>query len=129
MNLRWNQIAVGFLVGLLAGAIVGGSPYFRKLSERWDGRPPHNRMLNRFAKRLQLSEEQKAQVGGVLEQGRAKMDAVFKDVRPRFEQVRKETDDEIRAFLNPEQRQKFEKMNEERARHFNKRFPPSRHSS
>jgi hypothetical protein len=128
MNLRWNQIAVGFIVGLLAGAIVGGSPVPRKLSESWDGRPSHNRMLNRFATRLHLSEEQKAQVGGVLEQGRAKMNAVFADMRPRLEQVRKETDDEIRVFLNPEQQRKFEKMNEERAKRFDKRFPSSHHS-
>ncbi len=124
MKLQWNQITAAFIGGLLVGTMAGGSPFFHNLTRKWDNQPPQERMLKRFAKRLSLTDEQKVQVASVMEQKRAKMDALFKEMKPKFEQVRTETSGEIRKFLTPEQQKKFEVMEAEMAKRFDKRFPP-----
>ena len=124
MNLKWNQITAAFLVGAVAAMIACQPPFIHDLMRKFDNRPPQERMLQRFAKRLDLTEEQKTQVASILEQKRAKMDALFNEMKPKFEQVRIETGEEIRKFLNPEQQKKYEVMDSEMAERFNKRFPP-----
>jgi len=124
MNFQWNQITLSLIAGLLMGAAVGGSPSFHEYAHKWDTRSPQERMLKRFAKRLDLTEDQKRQVATILEQKRAKMDALFNEMKPKFEQIRIETGDEIRQFLNPEQQKKFQAMDAEMSDRFNKRFPP-----
>jgi Spy/CpxP family protein refolding chaperone len=124
MNLKWNQITIALIVGLFAGALVADSPAAHDFMRKWDTHPPKERIVKRFAKRLNLTEEQKTQVAAVLEQKRAKMDAVFNEMKPKFEQVRAETSDEIRKLLNPEQQKKFAVMEAQMSERFNKRFPP-----
>lgn len=124
MNLRWNQILVSLLVGILIGAITSGSPAVHDLIHKWDSHSPQDRMLKRFAKRLSLSSEQKTAVATILDQKRTKMDAIFNEMKPKFEQVRKETGDDIRKLLNENQKGKFEAMELEMTDRFNKRFPP-----
>jgi Spy/CpxP family protein refolding chaperone len=124
MNLQWNQITAALIIGVGLGAIAGNSPYIHDAVRKLDNRPPHVRMLERFAKRLDLTAEQKSQVSTIMEQKRARMNAVFNDMKPQFAQVRTETSDEIRKILTPEQQKKFAVMESKMSERFNKRFPP-----
>jgi len=63
----------------------------------------HERMVERMAEELDLSEEQRMQV-----------EAVFKEQKPKFEALREETRSRIEAILNEEQRTKMERLKAER---------------
>jgi Spy/CpxP family protein refolding chaperone len=120
MTLKWNQVGVAFLIGLTVGVLVGGSSFCRDLTRKWDKQPRHERMLNKFSDRLSLTDEQRTQVKAIMHQKRSKMGVIYTEMRPRFEQVRNETSDEIRKILTPEQQQKFEEFEAEKRERFRK---------
>jgi Spy/CpxP family protein refolding chaperone len=62
------------------------------------------KISNRLNSKLDLTAEQKT-----------KVDSIFDEVHPKMEAIRKSTDQQIRAVLNPEQQAKFDKMVEKRA--------------
>jgi len=110
MSFKWNQIAGAFLVGLLVGVLAGGSAFVRNIDRHFDKKSPQEHMLKQFARKLDLTDEQKNQVKIVFEQKWSKMDAIFAEMKPKFDQVRTETNDEIRKFLNPDQQKKLAEM-------------------
>lgn len=111
MKLKWKQVAVSLLIGLALGAVLTwwGSQY----SEGWRGQDRYNWMLERFSSKLALTPEQKREVSEILEAKRQSIDALRAEIRPRFEEIRNSTRQEIRKRLTPEQRQKFDALQEE----------------
>lgn len=69
---------------------------------------------NHLAGKLNLTEEQKAKVDSILEAKHKERKAIFENVHPKMEALRKSTDKEIRAILTPEQQEKFDKISEKR---------------
>ena len=124
MSLKWNQIAVGFLAGLVIGCAVVASPLRRYLRESWDKRPHHERMLDKLSSRLSLTPEQKTKMAAIFEAKRSRIEALMAEGRPKFDAVREETRAEIRKILTPEQIAKFETLEAKMEKRFKKRFPP-----
>ena len=121
MTLARKQIAVAFVLGIIAGFVVAwcGGPYL--LHKRWKGRQSQERLLQRLTTKLQLTATQRSQVSAILESKRQKMDALHTDIRSRFEDIRSSTSAEIRQLLTPEQHTRFNIMEAEWAAH-RKRF-------
>ncbi len=76
--------------------------------------------INHLSKKLSLSDEQKAKLTPILEDQRKQMEAVHNDSslsrEDRFgkmQELRKSSDDQIKAILNPDQQKNFDKMREE----------------
>lgn len=126
MNLKWNQIGVAFLIGLLLGTLVGSPSLHRKFKKSWDKRPHHERMLDRFASKLDLSPKQKNEMAPILQAKRVRVEALFTEMAPKFEQIRTETNSDIRKLLNPDQLEKFEALDAKMKERFKKRFPKHR---
>ena len=120
MNLKYNQIAAGLIIGLLLGTLLGASPLRWKIRSLWDHRTPQERILGRISSRLDLSSEQKTKVAAILEAKRVKIDALFAEGRSKFQAVRMETRAEIRNILTPEQIKKFEVLEAEMDARFNR---------
>lgn len=73
------------------------------------GRGPFDPM-GRLVHELKLTEEEAAKVRAVYESKRAAVDAVVQEFRPKMEQVRKDTNDAVRAVLSPEKQEAFDKL-------------------
>ncbi len=111
------------LVGGLAGAAVDrlliGEPAAAEQARRGGDRDRRRGELDWLFSELDLTAEQREQVGAIVEGHRAQMSALWRETRPRFEQLRSQLRDDIRAVLNAEQRAVYEtllKKHDERLR-------------
>jgi len=99
--------ALGFAAGALAlSAYRGWTRAERR--ERAGGRG-----FERILERLDLTDEQRAQVRQILGDARAELDAMRRESEPRFAEVRRRSDERLRQVLTPEQWQQFQKLKEE----------------
>jgi Spy/CpxP family protein refolding chaperone len=111
-DIRWSQVVISFLLGCIVTAAV-----FHSRQRFWNPDPKgrYERMLERFSRELNLSDEQKPRVAAVFEEKRKKIEAIRTEVGPRFEEVRRNASEEIRRILTPEQQVKFEEMERKHA--------------
>lgn len=73
-----------------------------------------DKLSNRLNRKLDLTSEQKSKIDSILESKHKEAKAIFDEVHPRMEKIRKATDEEIKALLTSDQKVKFEKMLQER---------------
>ena len=99
---------VGFIAGALAMNLYGG----RQFAPRAGGRGGFERMLDR----LNLTQDQRTQVGEIFDDARKQLSELRRESEPRFRTVRKNTDDRLKAVLTPEQFEEFKKMTSRRDR-------------
>jgi Spy/CpxP family protein refolding chaperone len=102
------------LGALLAGILIGAAGASWAVACRWKT-PFHERLLDRFSSTLQLTPQQREQVGAILEAKRQRIDALRAEIRPKFDELRMSTGAEIRALLSPEQQTRFDEMETKRA--------------
>jgi hypothetical protein len=108
-------LLVVFLVGGVAGAaadrLLAGE---RKVSSsqraRSSDRDRRTRYLDWLAAELDLSEEQRAQVGATAERYREQVSALWTEMRPRYDALEEEMRAEIRGLLTEEQRVAYEEL-------------------
>ncbi len=123
---KWGPLVLTFVAGLLIGSSVAWRGVEHRRMENRQPEIRNQRMVKLFAKKLDLAPEQRKKLAQILADKREKMDALHGDVRPRFEEMRKTTQDEIRAILTPDQVEKFnelEKKRDERRRKRNGNGP------
>ena len=77
-----------------------------------DGRrgPMRGLLIERLARDLDLTAEQRTKVDQALASSRGRLDTLQRDVRDRFDAERRTVRDEIRSVLTPGQQQKFDAM-------------------
>jgi hypothetical protein len=101
-----------FLSTFLLGAVVGAVGLFLYA---WYGghwrRPmgPHD-FVKYLSQELKLDSQQTSRLTQILDESRTKYEALHSQVRPQFEALRQETDNQIRQILNPEQSRKFDEV-------------------
>jgi hypothetical protein len=110
-----------FVIGFAAGALSLNLYQQLTSSKGKDG--PHNGsefLVRRMNEKVGLSSDQQEQIKKVLDETNDKyreirkdMEPRIKDFVPRFDTVRQESRDRIRALLAPDQLPKFEKMIDE----------------
>lgn len=124
MNRVWIRFAVVFAVGLILGTALG----------RWGGmnnrrnafKSPEKRtefLVKKLTKRLDLRPEQQEKVRGVLEKKRQEMDKFHEDWKPRMEAAWAEARKEMQTILDPDQWEKFLKLEEKRKKRRENRRP------
>jgi Spy/CpxP family protein refolding chaperone len=111
MRLQWRQILISALVGFALGAV--SVAWYLEYRDTGGGEDHYSRMQERFSSRLDLTPEQKQQIGAILEDMRQKVSALRTEIRPRFEEIRRAVREEIRSLLTPEQQKKFDAMQSE----------------
>ena len=132
-----------FCVGLAGGVLIGrrlspdrvrvfrpppGADFRGPMGgpgERIGGGAPAGRLIERLTRELDLTSDQRSKIEGVLSGRRARLDTLQQDVRSKFEAEQESLRNEIRAFLSPEQQQKFDEREKElRGRFGGRRGPP-----
>lgn len=116
---------------------AGGPP--QEHGHRGPGRMDPARQLDMLSKRLDLTGEQKSKVKTILESADAKRRELFERrqqnngepsqddreaMRQKMEQIRTDTDDQIRAVLNADQQAKFDQMKSQQKQRMQRRGGP-----
>jgi Spy/CpxP family protein refolding chaperone len=100
--------AATFAAGLICGAV--GMFLYGWYGGAWRHSFNKERALKRLTEELSLTPAQIPQVSRIMDEGRARMDEVQKQVEPQFQAVREESRTKIRALLNPDQAPKFDAL-------------------
>ena len=101
-----------FVVGFMAGALAMNIYRARHWSPRSEGRGGFEQMLDR----LNLTQDQRMQVGEIFEDARKQLAELRRDSEPKFREVRKNTDERLQSVLTPEQWEQFQQMTSRRSR-------------
>lgn len=111
-----------FVIGFAAGALA------MNLYDRFASRGPSESgpshgptyLLNKLDQKLSLSDDQKKEIGTILDETNEKYIEIRRDLQPRvkeyeprFDAVRVQSRDRIRAVLKPDQLPKYEEMVQE----------------
>ena len=111
-----------FVIGFTAGALS------MNLYDRFSSKAPNNEipphgptyLLTKMDNKLDLSEEQKQEIKTILEETNQKYIEIRRDLQPRvkeyeprFDAVRQQSRERIRAVLKPDQLPKYEEMVQE----------------
>src|SRR5262249_18041771 len=104
-------VAVAFVAGALIG-FAGGRVYsIYRLFDR--GRGPEfmrERILRHLDRSLNLTPQQRAQIGAIMDRHHKRMQQLTEGIRPQMRQEIDGANREIEAVLTPEQRAKYEEM-------------------
>src|SRR5438132_1513933 len=103
-----------FVVGFIAGALAMNIYRARHWSPRSGGRGGFEQMLDR----LNLTQDQRTQVGEIFEGARNQLAELRKESEPKFREVRKNTDERLQSVLTPEQWEQFQQMTNRGGRAF-----------
>lgn len=124
LALLLGVLLLGGAVGAFADRLVLDEPACPRASfgrsRARDGRSHH---LDWLAQELDLSAAQRARVEQTVERHRERVSALWRELRPQFEQMQAELRGEIRDVLTEEQRTAYEELlkSEKRRRHPRKR--------
>jgi Spy/CpxP family protein refolding chaperone len=129
-------VLVVFCVGLTGGVLIGRrlplrpvdrAPFGPRESGTPDGRrggPLRGMLVERLARDLDLTPEQRAKIDAILADRRARLDALQRDARQRFEEEGRGVREQIRGVLTPEQQRKFDEHDALGRGPFGRRGPP-----
>jgi Spy/CpxP family protein refolding chaperone len=99
-----------FVIGFIAGALTM-SIYRDRVRAGWSPRGGRGSFgFERVIGRLNLTPEQEAQVKDIFNDARSKLIELRKESGPKFGDVRRETDERLRAVLSPEQWEQFQQI-------------------
>jgi Spy/CpxP family protein refolding chaperone len=107
MKAPLRDVVIALVVGLAVGWVA---------AERFgEPGPRHARkpMMERFSRELSLTPDQERRIRALMEAKREQFRALHEEVRPRFDQIRRSSKEEIRKVLTPEQAERFERMESE----------------
>lgn len=113
-----------FVLGGITGAL-GYCLYARRpaaAAGRDGGRPsnPHH-LAEELAQALTLDSVQKAKLEAIIAEGRERFRTLSEQVRPRYEEIRRQTRDQIRQVLREDQKPRldefFKELDKRRAAH------------
>lgn len=98
-----------FVIGFVAGALTMN--LYREQSRPYSQRGGRGGFrFERVMNRLNLTPEQETQVKEIFDDARAKLIELRKESGPKFGDVRRETDERLRAVLTAEQWEQFQQI-------------------
>jgi uncharacterized membrane protein len=107
-------LAVVFLLGGVAGAatdrMLGKESAAATDSRRGSDRDRRGSYLDWLAAELDLSDGQRAQIAAIVEQQREQVSGLWREMRPRYEEVKQQARQEIQEVLNEEQRVAYQAL-------------------
>jgi hypothetical protein len=121
MNRQWTRWLAIFALGFLLGSLLGARSVFDRVLRRWNPQRSERFVLQRYAARLDLNDEQMTQVARILADRRPDLDRLFSDMQNRYADLRKSTREDIRVLLTPSQQAIFDRMETESEKRYRDR--------
>ena len=107
----WKVLVVTLLLGGAAGA--GAAWWISMQRPCLHEDDSYAQTLDRFGRRLHLTPEQRKAITGILEEKREKLKVLHDEMRPRYDEIRTTTRDEIRKQLTADQQREFDALQAE----------------
>lgn len=119
------MLALTFLLGTVTGAVSVYIYRGHQTVSATGTRPPGPRdIVEGMSKTLGLDADQKQSLGRIIEQSRERYRALSKQFRPQYDAIRDQSNQEIRAILRNDQKEKFEAMIKEMEANRHRSRPP-----
>jgi len=99
----WSLLVLCFLFGAVSAT------FYETMTSKQERRSRRVRTSD-IVKQIDMSDQQRALLNAVLENGRERMVALSKSIRPEFTKIRQETRAEMREILTEQQRNEFDKL-------------------
>ena len=114
MKSKWG-IALSWILVFILGAVAGAvshSIYRERIKPTVATVTPPKResLVNRMAREFNLDDQQKDSLKSIFAQSIQRYRMLGQQYRPQWETIRKETDDQIKKILRPDQRSKYEEF-------------------
>jgi len=112
--MRSKTGAAFLLIGVfLLGGVAGATAYYTYRNhlvsaEPAKSRTPRRDIVQEMSQSLKLDARQQEQLRAIFDQSRDRYDALAVQFQPQYERIRAETNEAIRAILQPEQRTQFD---------------------
>lgn len=124
-------LAATFVVGAVAGGAIGYGAGRRPTFRPFDREEMRVKVCERFTTELSLSPEQQKQMDPLVRQGMEEFENAHREQKARLRELMEKGRERMAAILTPEQRVKFEAMEQERENRMQSRSkgpggPPSR---
>jgi Spy/CpxP family protein refolding chaperone len=100
-------IVAGFFAGVMAEKYLLAKANDKPV-------PPRVEVMDFYSTRLNMTPEQKAEMGRILDQTSGQYDELRKSMKPKFDEVRNGARQRIRAILTPEQQPKYDELVQQR---------------
>ena len=104
----FGLLAAVFAAGVGTSAAVQALAGDRESSRR--GRRSADAMVAHLARELDLTQGQRDSVRAILDRHRPAFDALWRELRPRYDSLRQQVRAEIRVQLTSEQRTRYERL-------------------
>ena len=108
----WAGLALIFVLGLLAGALITGFYYKHKIEQfsRYGHDARKHLFMKRLVRELNLNNEQRAEMGKIFEQYQSKIDDARAVFLPEVRKLSGQMIEEMMQQLDGEQKKKMEEM-------------------
>lgn len=107
---KWQirmAILLIFVIGFVAGALTMNVYRARHAAS---SSASHRGRFERVMEQLNLNAEQRDQVKAIFDEARARFIEMHKEAKPKYQEVREQTDARLRGVLTPEQWEQFQKL-------------------
>jgi Spy/CpxP family protein refolding chaperone len=122
---KW-MLAAMFTAGLVSGLAIAAACGWRFSPSH--GMPTGAEIVKRIQKdlksNLKITEAQEAQIAPMLERHRVALDAIRNETAARILKAIEQKNADLANMLTPEQRERYEREENERLRHFRERHQP-----
>ena len=113
----WLVLLSVFALGCVTGALIDSAYRLHRHLEMHGSRGDRE-LFEDLRRDLNLNDQQAAQVRAILEETQNQFRQLRVEVRPRYDALRQQASEKIRAVLTPEQQKRFDQIVAERdARH------------
>jgi Spy/CpxP family protein refolding chaperone len=120
--MKLSRAAIAAYIGLVfaSGAVLGAFGHRLYTASSVSAKAAKNpvefrkRILANMERRLNLTPDQESKVNTILDETRARFDAVNERTKPELKAIREEQQNKINAILTPEQQVEYAKMRKER---------------
>ena len=118
-------LVVAFLLGVAAGGL-GFGVYKARFGHRPGPEQFQAMVLHRLSRELDLQPEQQERVRTILRESGQDFARLRDEMRPKFQEIRAKTGDQIRGTLNASQQAKFDELRARWEQHTDRRHGPDR---
>jgi Spy/CpxP family protein refolding chaperone len=97
-------------IGLLFGAVLGGGALGFSADRVFARDRRGERTLDMLDRRLSLTDAQRTQIDGILDERHRQSMVVFETIKPKMDSIRLNAREQMRQVLSEEQRAKYEAL-------------------
>src|SRR5258708_5795738 len=96
------------------GGVMAEKYLLARANEKAPEPNPREEVLKIYGSRLNMTDEQKAEMGRILDETSGKYSELRKSMKPQFDEIRNGARQRIRAMLTPDQQPKYDALVQER---------------